>query len=99
MKNAIVLLAIAALALGLAGSAFAYEGGTKLVATMTQPERGEAAYGPITLVPYDSLTGSKPVVEFLRQIPEPTLAVARLREEKPGRSTGTKEVVLFQKGE
>lgn len=95
-KVAAVTLALL-FALGFAGNVFAYEGGTKIVAAMNQPERGEAQFAPLILVPHDSLTPSKAVVRLLHRIPEPTLAPERIREEVPGRSLGTKGPVRFQK--
>ena len=98
MKNVALVTAFALFIFGFGVTGFASGEGTKLVATMTHPERGEMIYGPVSIVPYDALTATKPVVAYLRRVPEPTLTAARLREEKPGRSTGTKEPVLFQKG-
>ena len=80
-----------------AGNAWAYDGGTKAVIAMTNPPRGIAEYSPILVVPHDQLTPTKPIVQLLRRIPEPTLSVERIREEKWGPSTGTKAVVLFQR--
>lgn len=97
MKKAAAVTLALLFALGFAGNAFAYEGGTKMVAAMNQPERGEPQFSPILLVPHESLTPSKPVLRLLHRIPEPTLSAERIREEVPGRSLGTKGVVRFQK--
>lgn len=97
MKKATAVAMVAVVVFGFSGNLFAYEGGTKMVAAMNQPERGEAQFAPLILVPYDSLTPSKPVVQLLRRVPEPTLGAGRIREEIPGRSLGTKGPVRFQK--
>ncbi len=90
----IAMLALAALAVG--GNLWAYEGGTKAVVARMQPEKGEAGFNPILLVPGGELSPGKPVQQFLRRIPQPTLSAERIREEKPGRSLGTKAVVVFE---
>ena len=82
---------------GFEGSARAFEGGTKAIVAMTNPEMGGAQYGPLVVVAHHELAPSKPVTGLLRRVPEPTLSIERIREEKPGRSTGTKAIVLFQK--
>lgn len=97
MRKGAAVTIVLLFVLGFAGNAFAYEGGTKMVAAMNQPERGEAQPGPILLVPGTSLTPSKAVVRFLHRIPEPTLAPERIREERWGPSLGTKALVRFQK--
>jgi hypothetical protein len=98
MKSAALVTVFTLLIFGFGLNGLAAGEGTKLVATMTQPERGEMIYSPFQAVSYDRLMPGKPVVAYLRRIPEPTLAAAALRGEKPGRSTGTKTFVLFQKG-
>jgi len=97
MKNVTLLTLAASVILGISATAFSYEGGTKRVVRMALPQRGPADVSAIPAVLSYELTGSKPVVNFLRRIPEPTLSVERIREEKPGASLGTKAVVLFQK--
>jgi hypothetical protein len=98
MRPLALVTAFALFTLGFGAAGFAAGEGTKLVATMNQPERGEMISSPIQIVSSDALMPGKPVVAYLRRLPEPTLALTRLREEKPGRSTGTKAIVLFQKG-
>ena len=97
MKNLILLIALTLLIFGLGINALASEGGTKLIATVTRPEQGQTQFGPIWVVGHDELTASKPVMQFLRHFPKPTLSIENLREEKEGPSLGTKAVVLFQK--
>jgi hypothetical protein len=97
MKSAVLLATLTLLIFGLGITAAAYEGGTKTVATMTHPEKGEVQFGPIVVIPHDALTPSKLVTGLLRRLPEPTLSVERIRLEKPGQSLGTKAVVLFQR--
>jgi len=95
MKNIMTLTLVMLFAVAVNG--FAYDGGTKLVATMTQPDPGEVQFGPIWVVPSHELSPSKTVQTLLYRVPEPTLSIERIREEKPGRTSGTKAVVLFQK--
>lgn len=95
MKNVTLLVTLAILILGFGTYAFGYEGGTKVVATMTHPERGAVEAGPVLLIPHDELAPSKMVLQLLRRVPEPTLSVERIRTEKPGTTSGTKAVVLF----
>ena len=97
MKNGTWLVTLAVLMLGFGVSAFGYEGGTKVVATMTHLERGAVEAGPVLLVPHDELAPTKAVQEFLRRVPEPTLSVERIRTEILGTTSGTKAVVLFQR--
>lgn len=97
MKKATAVAIVALVVFGFSGNLFAYEGGTKMVAAMNQPERGEPQFSPLLLVPHESLTPSKLIVRFLHRIPEPTLGRERIREEVPGRSLGTKGLVRFQK--
>ena len=96
MKNGILLVTLAILILGFGVSAFGYEGGTKVVATMTHWERGAVESGPVLLTPHDELTPTKAVQQLLRRVPEPTLSIERIRTEKLGTTSGTKAVVLFQ---
>ena len=96
MKNGTWLVMLAILILGFGVTAFGYEGGTKVVATMTHPERRAVRPGPVLLTPYDELTPSKTVLELLRRVPEPTLSLERIRTEILGTTSGTKAVVLFQ---
>lgn len=96
MKNITWLVALAVI-LTFAGNAWTYEGGTKLIATMTQPAKGEVQFGPIRVVPSHELSPSKTVQTLLYRVPEPTLSIERIREERPGRTSGTKAVVLFQR--
>lgn len=97
MKNIALFIAFTLFLFGFGGNVFSYEGGTKLVATMTHPERGEAKFSPLILIPHEELAPSKPVLRLLHRVPEPTLSKARIREEKWGRSLGTKALVRFQK--
>jgi len=96
MKNKVLSITLVILIVGFQGYAFGYEGGTKVVATMTHPERGAVEAGPILLTPHDQMTPTKSFQELLRRVPEPTLSAERIRTEKPGRTSGTKAVVLFQ---
>lgn len=96
MKNVTLLVTLAVLALGFGAVAFGYEGGTKVVAAMTHPERGAVEAGPILLTPHNEMTPTKSFQELLRRVPEPTLSIERIRTEKPGKTSGTKAVVLFQ---
>ena len=82
---------------GLAGNVVGYEGGTKLVATMTHPEEGKMVAGPLTLVPYRELNPGKMIERYLHRLPQPTLSAQRIREERPGPSLGTKGIIRFQK--
>lgn len=97
MKTLTFLATFMFVFLAVTGNAFSYEGGTKALVVMTHPEKGEADFSPLLVIPHDELTPSKPVQRLLRQIPEPTLSLERIREEIPGPSLGTKAVVLFQK--
>lgn len=97
MKNETLLVTLAILILGFGATAFGYEGGTKVAATMTHPERGAVEAGPILLTPHDAMTPTKSFQELLRRVPEPTLSVERIRTEIPGQTSGTKAVVLFQR--
>ena len=96
--KAIAIVGAVAMVFTFAGNSWAYDGGTKAVIAMTSPPRGIAEYSPIFVVPHDQLTPTKPIVQLLRRMPEPTLSVERIREEKWSPSTGTKAVVLFQRG-
>lgn len=98
MKSVTWLLATILIVFGVTVNVFAFEGGTKIVATMTHPQNGETQFAPILLIPHDDLAPSKSVVQFLHRAPKPTLSVERIREEKLGKSFGTKAVVLFQRG-
>lgn len=95
MKRIVGLTVAALLVGGIGGMAPAYDGGSKMIVTMAMPEKRPAEAGPAPILYYD-MTGSKAVVNFLRRIPEPTLSVERIRLEKPGQTSGTKAVVLFQ---
>lgn len=99
-KVVTTLVTILLLTLALTQNVFAYEGGTKYVATLTRSqEGGEVQVGPLLLTPGRELTASKPVVEFFHRRPEPTLSMTRIRQERPGPSTGTKLVAqLRQRG-
>lgn len=96
MKNGTVVVTLAILILGFGGYGLAYEGATKAVAVMTYPEKGETEFGPILLIPSEEMAPAKPVQQLLRRVPEPTLSIERIRTEKPGTTSGTKAVVLFQ---
>lgn len=83
---------------GFANTLPAYEGGTKLVASVARPaEMQPSRSGPLVLVPYDSLAPGKAVTGLIRRIPEPTLSATRIREGGPGQSLGTKSSVRFWK--
>ncbi len=97
MRNIAIFALASILLLGMGGNLWAYEGGTKAVAAMGTPAKGEGQWGPIFVVPGHEMSPGKLIERYLRWIPEPTLGVERLREEKPGRSLGTKETVLFQR--
>ena len=97
MKKIALLTLLTVLTFGLAGTASAYEGGTKMVATMTHPEKGAPEWGPLIVIPHDGLTPGKAFQNLLRRVPTPTLSIERIREEKPGRSLGTKPVTRFWK--
>ncbi|MBI2167266.1 MAG: hypothetical protein HYU34_03350 [Candidatus Omnitrophica bacterium] len=95
MKFAVVAALVSLVS---AGNVWALEGATKTVAALAQPEQGRSQPGPILLVSSSQLSPTKPVQAFLWRIPQPTLSAERIREEKPGRSFGTKAAVLFQEG-
>jgi len=97
MKKILGFLVLMVVGIFLA-NAFAYEGGTKFVATMTHPGEKPASFGPILVVPSSEMTPSKPILKLLNRIPEPTLSVERMRVEKLGPSLGTKALVRFQEG-
>ena len=96
MRHVVLFLVLTTAFLGLGGNLLAYEGGTKLVATMASPAIGEAKSGPTFGLSY-GVNSTKPVVSFFKRMPEPSLSLERIREEKLGRNLGTKEIVLFQK--
>lgn len=99
MKNVTWFIVLAAFLAGLAGNAWAFEGGTKAAAAMLhRPEYRVTTPGPAPVLTYDIWRSSKPVLQFLSRLPEATLSVERIRMEKAGPSTGTKAVVLFQQG-
>lgn len=98
MKSGVLLATLTLLIFGFGITAAAYEGGTKTVATMTHPEKGEVSFSPLVVIPHDALMPSKAVTQLVHRLPQPTLSVERIREERPGQSLGTKAVVLFQKG-
>ena len=81
---------------GLVGNSLAFEGGTKAIVAMNQTTTGEAQFSPLVLAGPHEFTPSKPVLQLLRRMFEPTVTGERIRQGKPGRSTGTKAVVLFQ---
>lgn len=96
MKTRVVMGIVLMSTFALGVNALAYEGGSKMVAAFAHPEKGEAEFGPLSVVPSEVLTPGKPIVQMLHRLPQPTLSVERIREERPGRSLGTKAVVLFQ---
>ena len=99
MKNVAWMMTLAAFSVGVAGTAWGFEGGTKAVASMNfRPEYRAIEPGPAPVLSYEPWRGSKPVVELLRRFPKPTLSLEKIREETPGASLGTKAVVLFQRG-
>lgn len=98
MKTMNLVVAAVLVSLVSAGNVWASEGATKTVAALAQPEGGKALSGPLLLVSDTSMAPAKPVQAYLRQVPQPTLSVERIREERPGRSFGTKAAVLFQEG-
>ena len=98
MKNVAVLTAVALVGFGMAGNAFGYDGASKMVVSMARPEPIKIASGSAPVLSYDLWRGSKPVLQLLQRVPKPTLTAERIREELPGPSTGTKAVVLFQRG-
>lgn len=92
-----VILTVAVLSFG--GFAFAYEGGTKLVAEINQSEIGTLnERGPIQLASSHQLAPTKPIVRFLREMPKPTLSTQGMRQENRRHSTGTKASVEFLGG-
>jgi len=97
MKKVALFTGVALFIFGLAGNVIGYEGGTKLVATMTHPDEGKMVSGPLTLVPYHKLAPGKLIERYLHQLPQPTLSAQTIREEKPGPSLGTKGIIRFQK--
>ena len=97
--KAIAIVGAVAMAFAFVGNGWAYEGGTKAVAVMTHPERARAEAGPLFVIPYNELSPGKAITRLLHRVPQPTLSIERIREEKMGPSTGTKTVVLFQKRE
>lgn len=96
MKTINLVTVLALVSLGFAGNVWASEGATKVVAAAGL-EQGRSQPGPILLVSGSQLSPTKPVEAFLRRVPQPTLSAESIREEKPGRSFGTKAAVLFQK--
>lgn len=97
MKTFRYLLVVTLVALIFGPSVLAYEGATKVVASMNNPEKGEMQFGPVLLVPHDSLAPGKNTTQLIHRIPQSSLSLERIREERPGRATGTKETVLFWK--
>jgi len=97
MKKITLFTALSLFMFGLSGTVLSYEGGTKVVATMTHPEQGKMVRGPIFLVPFEQLAPGKLIEKYLHRIPEPTLSVQRIREEKSGESRGTKMHVRYLK--
>lgn len=97
MKTLTVLTLLSLVIFGFQGSVLAYEGGTKFVAMVNRPAMEQTEFSPIFLVHESNLMGTKPVVQFLHQTPQPTLSTGRLREERLGPSLGTKGVVRFRK--
>ena len=97
--KAIAIVGILMIAVfGLEGTALAFEGGTKAFVAMNQTSGGTTQYSPLVLAAPHEFTPSKPVLQLLHRMFEPPVAGERIRQEKPGRSTGTKAVVLFQQG-
>jgi len=96
MKTIVVFLTVAFLLGGWGGSVSAYEGGTKFIAAVNQPERGQLESRQPMRSDY-GYAGTKLVVRFLHRMPEPTLSIEGIREEKPGPSLGTKLPARFQK--
>lgn len=98
MKKATLLTLVTIFTFGFLGNISAYEGGTKMVAAMmAHPEEGKMVAGPLAVVPYEELAPGKLIQGYLHELPEPTLSAQGLREEIPGPSFGTKEVIRFQK--
>ena len=98
MKTINFVVVAALVSMVSAGNVWALEGATKAVVAAAQMEQGKAQGGPLLLASGTELAASKPVQAFLRRIPQPTLSAERIREERPGRSFGTKAAVLFQEG-
>ena len=99
MKKLIACFVVMIIAIAFTGNAGAYEGETKLIAAMNLTEKGELHQPQSALSSLNYEGGAtKLVVRFLHRMPAPTLSLERIREEKPGPSVGTKNVVLFQKG-
>jgi hypothetical protein len=99
MKKTAIFALATLLLVGVGGNLWAYEGGTKAVAAAATPVTGEPQWSPISVVPGYEMSPGKLIEKYLHAIPEPTLGIEGLREEIPGRSLGTKELVLFQRGE
>lgn len=97
MKTITLLAVLTLLLCGLGTNAWAHEGGTKLVATMTHPETGNIQAGPSLSTLEYGVGGTKLIVQFLHRTPEPTLSAERIREESRGSFLGTKSLVRFQK--
>lgn len=97
MNKITACLVAMSIALAFSGNILAYEGGTKLVATMAHPEKANIQSNlSLSSLEY-GFGGTKLVVQFLHRLPKPTLSGQRIREEKPGPSLGTKSTVRFQK--
>lgn len=96
MKKIAWFMVLCLMVFGFQGNVPAYEGGTKMIATMAQPQSGRTGFAPIAVVPQSELGGTKLVVQLLRQMPQPTLSTGQLRDEKSGSSTGTKGIVHFR---
>ena len=97
MKKLALFAILTLFVFGLAGNVQAYEGASKVITTMTHLERGEAEYGPLSIVSHNELTAGKPFLAFLHGVPKPTFSAAVIREETPGLSLGTKPIVRWQK--
>ena len=97
MKNLILATTVVLLwTLGFGGNALAVSGGTKGVAGMASPVKAEPVWSPLIVPSHDEWMPTKTVGGFLGRIPKPTLSLGAIREERPGRTSGTKAVVLFQ---
>ena len=97
MKKVALFTALTLFIFGFLGNVFSYEGGTKLVATMTHSEEGKMVSGPLSVVSYGELVPGKLIQGYLHQLPKPTLSAETLREEMPGPSLGPKAIIRFQK--
>lgn len=98
MKKVALLTVVTLLALGFASELLAYEGPTKLIASVNRPDSGEShEYGPVLLSSDREWMPTKPVQQFLHRFPMTTLSAQNIRQEMPGLSTGTKAGIRFQR--